>query len=397
MLKIFINKIQGELERLRLPSQAKSELQMDKRGLPKSDPGIEASIDESVAWLMRAQDNTASNDCGVSRDYSLISGWATSYPETTGYIIPTMLAYAEWRNDVNARESARRMLDWCLDIQLEGGGFQGGKIDAEPVVPVTFNTGQILIGLAAGVTVFGNKYSSSMNTAADWLRDTLDEDGCWRKFSTPFAEPGEKAYETHVSWGLFEAARLDSSRGWGEAGLKNVDWALGKQCTNGWFDDCCLNDPEHPLTHTIGYVLRGVLEAYSFSEQEKYLDAAKLTADALVKIVDDDGYLPGRLNSDWQSYVSWACLTGSVQIAHCLFLLYQFTNSSVYRDVGYALNKYVRRSMKAVGSDEVRGGIKGAFPVDGDYGAFEYLNWSAKFFVDSNMLEMEIRKINEEK
>jgi hypothetical protein len=25
--------------------------------------------------------------------------------------------------------------------------------------------------------------------------------------------------------------------------------------------------------------------------------------------------------------------------------------------------------------------------VDGDYGTFEYLNWAAKFFIDSNELE----------
>ncbi len=39
------------------------------------------------------------------------------------------------------------------------------------------------------------------------------------------------------------------------------------------------------------------------------------------------------------------------------------------------------------GPKETRGGVKGSFPVDGDYGTFEYLNWAAKFFIDSNELE----------
>src|SRR3546814_21159950 len=37
---------------------------------------------------------------------------------------------------------------------------------------------------------------------------------------------------------------------------------------------------------------------------------------------------------------------------------------------------------------DTSGGVKGAFPVDGDYGAFEYLNWAAKFTIDANRKEL---------
>src|SRR5262245_38916208 len=43
-------------------------------------------------WLTRAQD--ATDDGGVSGRFLLKSGWTSSYPETTGYIIPTFLALA---------------------------------------------------------------------------------------------------------------------------------------------------------------------------------------------------------------------------------------------------------------------------------------------------------------
>ena len=72
------------------------------------------------------------------------------------------------------------MLDWLVKIQLGNGGFQGGLIDSEPVVPVTFNTGQILLGLAAGVREFSDQYRLAMCRAADWLVRTQDSDGCWR-------------------------------------------------------------------------------------------------------------------------------------------------------------------------------------------------------------------------
>ena len=31
----------------------------------------------------------------------------------------------------------------------------------------------------------------------------------------------------------------------------------------------------------------------------------------------------------------------------------------------------------------LRGGIKGSYPVDGEYGRFEVLNWATKFFIDA--------------
>ena len=162
---------------------AKSELKTDLLGLPAHDPGPEAVIASCIQWLCRAQDKSASQDGGVARDFSLLQGWATSYPETTGYIIPTMIAMAQRDGDARLHERARRMLDWCVAIQFAEGGFQGGKIDAKPRVPVTFNTGQILIGLAAGAAEYREpRYLDAMHRAASWLRDSLDDDGCWRKF-----------------------------------------------------------------------------------------------------------------------------------------------------------------------------------------------------------------------
>jgi hypothetical protein len=48
--------------------------------------------------------------------------------------------------------------------------------------------------------------------------------------------------------------------------------------------------------------------------------------------------------------------------------------------------------MKVEGPPETRGAIKGSFPVNGQYGAYQYLSWACKFFVDSNMLERTVRQ-----
>lgn len=387
----FLKHLKNKISAPPLTAGARAELQADKRGLAPHDPGREKVIAACTRWLCTAQDRSASQDGGVARDFSLQTGWATSYPETTGYIIPTIIAMARRNDDPDLHARARRMLDWCVAIQFPEGGFQGGKVDATPRVPVTFNTGQILIGLAAGAAEYRDpRYLDAMHRAAAWLRDSLDDDGCWRKHATPFAKPGEKAYETHVAWGLFEAERVAPGHGYGAAGLRQVDWALTKQQPNGWFASNCLNDPEHPLTHTIGYVLRGVLEAHLLSGRADLLQAAIRTADGVIPAVGPDGYLAGRLDHGFKPAVDYVCLTGSVQIAHCLFLLHRLTGEGRYLEVGRRLTAFVRRTVRFDGSLDTVGGIKGSFPVDGDYGKWEYLNWAAKFCIDANLLEEEL-------
>jgi hypothetical protein len=320
-----------------------------------------------------------------------LTGWATSYPETTGYIVPTVLDYAEKVDSAPLRDRARSMLDWLVSVQFPEGGFQGGTIDAHPRAPVVFNTGQILIGLARGVAVFGNAYRQPMCRAADWLVASLDLDGCWRKYPTPFAEPGEKAYDTHASWGLLEAERIQPGHGYAEAAMRNVRWAMTLQHRNGWVEKCCLSDPTRPLTHTLGYALRGFIEAYRFRPEPDIMVAAKALGDGLGSALQEDGFLPGRLSSDWLSNVSWSCLTGTSQVAHCWFLLSQLTHDGRYAELGCRANAYVRRRVKRQGPEDTIGAVAGSFPISGEYCHLQYPNWATKFTIDANILETECR------
>jgi len=355
------------------------------------DRGPEACIRDGLDWLLRAQAGSASGDGGVSRHYSLLDGWAPSYPETTGYIIPTLIREARNLGDDRLRASAKRMLDWLVSIQFAEGGFQGGVMGEEPRVPVTFNTGQILIGLAAGAERFEDSgYTAAMQRAAGWLVATQDEDGCWRKFPTPFAEFGEKAYETHVAWGLFEADRVSPGKGYGDAGLRQVTWALSCQRDNGWFDKCCLSDETCPLTHTIGYVLRGLLEACRWKGSPEILAACEKTAIPLLNCMRADGHIPARLDSLWRPAASYACLTGIAQISICWLMLYEFTGRRDYLEAACRANRFVRRTVLRDIHPGVDGGVRGSFPVTGEYGRFQFLNWAAKFMIDANRKETEM-------
>ena len=134
-------------------------------------------------------------------------------------------------------------------------------------------------------------------------------------------------------------------------------------------------------------MLRGVIEAYRLSREERYLDAARRTADPLVGALRSDGALPGRLDREWQAAAPWSCLTGNAQIASCWLMLERFTGHRAYREAAGRVLSFDRRTVLMQGDADRVGGVKGSFPVDGAYGRFEYLNWAAKFLVDACLHE----------
>ncbi len=172
----------------------------------------------------------------------------------------------------------------------------------------------------------------------------------------------------------------------------NIDWAIGKQQANGWVADCCLTLPATPLTHTLGYYLRGLLEAFEYFQDERYLAATRRTADGLLGALRPDGWLPGRLASDWSAAVDWVCLTGSVQIAHTWLRLYQLTGEEQYLRAGRLANGFVRRTVLLEGPEQAVGAVQGSYPISGLYGQWEYLNWACKFMLDSLWLEKQVEQ-----
>ena len=114
------------LRYLRLSAAAKAECRADRRLLPIHDPGAESAVRACLDWLREAQDRTTSSDGGVARHNSLLTGWSPSYPETTGYIVPTVLTAGRRLGDADLMDRGRRMLDWLVSIQFPDGGFQGG-------------------------------------------------------------------------------------------------------------------------------------------------------------------------------------------------------------------------------------------------------------------------------
>lgn len=196
--------------------------------------------------------------------------------------------------------AAVKAVDWLISVQTQKGGWPGWVVGVS-AEPVTFNTGQILIGLAAALRAGHVLAREPAIRGGDWLLAMQDEDGAWRRGLTQFASPGPKAYETHTGWGLLVLSEATGQNRFAEAALRHADWALGQQRPNGWFDRCCLTDRLHPLTHTIGYTVRGLLEAWRVSGEVRFLEGAQRAGAMLARRVEGDGFLPGRLAADWSA------------------------------------------------------------------------------------------------
>lgn len=351
---------------------------------------LQEHLSEAVDWILRAQQATP--DGGVAHSWDIRRQcWHASYPETTGYIIPTLIDYADLFGAEHCRPAALRMADWEIDEQLPDGGVRAGTMAAEVVVPTIFNTGQVLFGWArAFVATAEPRYADALRRAADWLVAAQDADGCWRRFPSPFA-PGhpEKAYNTRSAFGLVRAWQALGEPRWLDAAKANAEWALGVALPNAFLPHNCLTDDVNPLTHTLAYSIRGLLEIGVATGAQRYVDHAIRMIDAIGRHQRADGALPGRYTPDWQPACNWSCLTGNSQLAINWWRLARITGDKRFEAPARAATRFNMRAQDLrVQDPHRRGGIKGSHPVDEDYMTWRYPNWAAKFFCDALMLEL---------
>lgn len=343
----------------------------------------------ALAWLERAQDATRSG--GVARGYSLVwhpyfgtRGWEAAYPETTGYIIPTLYLAARHLGRPDLAERAGRAARWEVEVQLASGAVRGGVI-GQPVAPAVFNTGQVVLGwLAAFQETGSGVFAGAARRAGRFLVAVQDEDGLWRRENSPYANPQATLYNARTAWALAEAGRCLGAPEFTAAAARNLRAVARRQHDTGWIPDCCLSDPDRPLLHTLAYAIHGLLEGGRVLEDQELIDGAARAAEQIAAAVGPDGWLPGRFAADWRPAATWSCLTGEAQMANIWLRLFDIGRDREWLEpVGWVLRFLKSTQNRASDDPGLRGGIKGSYPIGGEYGRYETLNWAAKFFVDA--------------
>jgi folate-dependent phosphoribosylglycinamide formyltransferase PurN len=346
----------------------------------------------AVEWLERAQDVTG--DGGICGRYSLKEGWSSSYPETTGYIVPTFLALARELGDARFHKRAEKCVEFLLSLQLSEGAFPAGEVADNRTDPSVFNTAQIIHGLVSWhAAAADDRALQAARRAGEWLLSVQDQDGAWRQYSY---ENVATTYSAHAGCWLAQLGQHAGEQRFLRASSRHLDWVLS-HCDpeTGWIDLCGFSTQEHQarvgLTHTVAYTLWGILLTSEILGRIDGLNAARRAAEAIARRLELSRWLPGVLNYRWEGQVEFACLTGNAQMAVLWFRLYERDSDPRYLNAALKALDLVKAAQPMDRAErEIRGGIPGSDPIWGDYIYATIPNWSAKYFIDAMLAKKDI-------
>jgi hypothetical protein len=342
-----------------------------------------------LRWILDAQ----RPDGGIAAYYSLLTGYSESYPEVTGYIVPTLYDLARAPGDERAVVAAECATRWLLALQMQTGAFPGG-LHGDEAQPSVFNTGQILQGLVrAYVETSRPEIKKAAVAAGDWLVKLQQADGSW---SGPAAyQASSHTYYSMVAWALAElpeqVADYDHDPGvrFGLAAERNLDWTLSHFRPSGWIDG--INLQGHPnYLHFIAYALQGVLECGILRRRDDAIQAVAKSAWVLLRKFETNKYLAGAYEKDFTGGERFTCLTGNAQMSCVWLRLFEVTDDLRYLNAALKMNEMLKQLIPARGGRGIAGGVSGSCPVWGRYQPLRYISWGCKFFADALLLEQRL-------
>jgi hypothetical protein len=348
------------------------------------------ALNSVIRWILDAQ----RPDGGIAAYYSLFSGYSESYPEVTGYIVPTLYDFA--RATVRAQEqksavaAAKRATDWLLTLQLSTGAFPGG-LQGVAAQPSVFNTGQILQGLVRAYVETDRLQILQVALAAgDWLIDVQLADGSW---SCPVTyQNTAHTYYSMVAWALAELSeRAGSSPDlrYRRAAERNLDWVLPHFCSNGWVEG--MNLRGHPnYLHFIAYALQGILECAILLKRNDAIEITAKSAWVLLRRFETNKFLSGAYSADFRDGLRFACLTGNAQVSCVWLRLYEVTGDLRYLNAALKIDEMLKRLIPLRAPCGIAGGVSGSYPIWGRYQPFRYISWGCKFLADALLLEQRL-------
>jgi uncharacterized protein YyaL (SSP411 family) len=340
--------------------------------------GIEAGI----RWLCLSHDVTGRN--GASGSFSLLGGWLPPFPETTGYILQTLLQYGRRTNGSEYVDRAREMGDWEIDLQNKDGGVIHGLYTGDAKPSSVFNTGMVIHGwLDLHEALDDVRYLEAAVRAGRFLSDKQGDDGIWRGEIEYHDIP--HTYNARVSWALLRLAEATGEDTFRTAAHRQLEWVLSMQQENGWFEWCIFRPNTHPNTHGIAYTLRGLVESYAITGHEPLLQAAIKASEALIQQFEVRGRLAGNYDRAWKPAAWHECLTGAAQLGGVWMRIYEITGDTRFLRSGVQAVEQAASRQVRVDWPPVRGALAGSYPIYGRYAPFRFPNWATKFLVDGLM------------
>jgi hypothetical protein len=336
----------------------------------------------TLLWLKQSFE--ANNLRGSSAYYSRLRyplrGWSAPYPETTGYIIETLLAYHQLTTEQWMLDYAIQGADWIISLQKEDGSLPGGI--GEHGKPSVFNTGMMLFGLIAIYEKTNDiKYLASAKKAVQWLLSILEKDGSWQQGA--YTEGFTPSYYTRVIWAILKANQHLQSTDIEHDMRRALQFYKNRLTSKNSISDWAFAKNEPAFTHTIAYTMRGFLESSQLLNDVESLTIAQNIAFRLIEDFNKKGKLAGTYDENWKGDYRFVCLTGNAQLSINLFRLYQITDNPIFNTYANLFFETIKDAPSKIPIKGYQGGIAGSNPLWGKYQKFQYINWAAKFWLDA--------------
>lgn len=314
---------------------------------------------------------------GYAHSYNLWRGWRPAYPETTGYIIPTLIDLGQWLKDDRLTLSAERAGQWLLSIQSSGGFYTDLTGNAQ-----VFDTAQVLRGLLALFQLTGQSaYQQAAQRAAHWLVSEQDPDGAWRRNAYHGIA---HTYYSYAAAALIKAGIILREPHFLLSAEKQAMWVIRQENKFGLYERMAF-DQEPPYSHTILYVVQGLLELYLITQNKMILKSLLKAADKLLIMEKNDGLIRSQYKHDGRLFNSEVCTAGLAQWADVAVNLYRQTFRREFFKSALSSLEYLRVHQLVKGSKDLFGAHPSSVPFWGRYGRFSMFNWTTKFFIDAEL------------
>jgi hypothetical protein len=347
--------------------------------VPLSPEDFHLRSEAALQWVRRSIAATGGH--GSAHSWHPFLGWSKAYPETTGYLIETLLDYADFRQDESLREVAENCAKWLETIQLDSGAWAG--LLAGNTRPSVFNTSQILFGLARARSVaVPPPNGGGVGKAANWLLSVLDSDGAWRQAA--FVPGFVPSYYTRAVWGLLRANDSLQKPEIEAAARRALHFYAARFLPNGAVRGWGFKPDEAASTHTIAYTLEGFLECATRLHEQEILDKTIRSLSTLLALgAKAGGRTAGRYDADWRGDYSFVCVTGNCQLSIVSHKVWELTSEVKFRKAAESFLMEVIDFQKLGRNLNTFGALPGSAPIWGSYLPFRYPNWAAKFFLDA--------------
>ena len=342
---------------------------------------LEESLIQNIEWINKSF--AVNNNEGSSASQNLFGRWSQVYPETTGYLISTILKTQVIERKEKMKLAFSQLL-FLEKIKNEDGSFYQSMDNKEPIV---FDTAQILLGLisiAPLIAVFGDVVSTC-SAAHEWLYAQLNEKGEFKKYN--YVKDYNPAYYSRIAWPMVAWESINEKKP-REKTVQLIKRICQLQNENLSFNDWGFYPEQKAYTHTIAYTLRGLYECGLILNDNEIKDQVCSSLRRFIELVKRDNRVGGAYDLDWQADTSFICATGNAQLALLLMMVYRHKRENIFLEI---VPKLLKPLVKAQRSWYNRAAVPSSIPIWGPYQRFKYTNWTQKFYSEALTFLLNLR------